>query len=204
MTELLTARIKKLNEALLDINQNEDELIKLITENIPEWTRLLKCKQHDIHDYTLDIHTLHVIKKIREFKTFGELKEFDRLVLLYAALLHDIEKKENEVDPEHPYRGAKKSGEILYKLGFTENFTNRVYLLINYHQILGLIGSGKVSFPFEELAAIYKDPLLLDLQTMLSIADIKSVKKNEAFFNEKMNKKIHEAVEGIKFFIKND
>ncbi|OGI02214.1 MAG: hypothetical protein A2Y25_04690 [Candidatus Melainabacteria bacterium GWF2_37_15] len=204
MTSLINANIQKLNDALLDIKQGDDKLIKLIVENIPEWARLLECKQHNIHDYTLDIHTLHVIKKIREFKTFGELKEFDRLVLLYAALLHDIEKKENEVDPEHPYRGAKKSGEILYKLGFTENFTNRVYLLINYHQILGLIGSGKVSFPFEELAAIYKDPLLLDLQTMLSIADIKSVKKNEAFFNEKMNKKIHEAVEGIKFFIKND
>ena len=183
------------------LNPQQKALMEAIIENIPEWKRLLSCKQHYIHDYCLDIHTLSVIKKIREFKTFEDLDNYEKLILLYSALLHDIEKYENEVDPEHPMRGAEKSSSILFRLGFSEDFISSVYLLINYHQVLGLMAAGKISFPNEELVGIFRDSSLLNLQTMLSIADIKSVQKNESFFKKDLDKKLKEITDSIREII---
>lgn len=201
MTGFITESVKKLNEILLNGYKEENELVELVIENIPEWGRLISLKQHDIHDYTLDVHTLLVVQKLKEYENFNKLNEYNRLIVLYAALLHDIEKKENEVDPSHPERGAVKSSRILYRLGFSEHFINNVYLLIKYHQLLGLIASGRVDFAPEKLVKIYEESATLELQTILSIADIKSVKKDEAFFSAEMNEKIWEITEKTKTYI---
>ena len=181
-----------------DLNEEQNKLIKALVANIPDWERLLGCKQHHTHDYCLDIHTLSVIKKIREFEKFNFLNEYEKLILLYSALLHDIEKLEKEVDPEHPARGSKKASAILFEMGFGEDFINSVYLLIKHHQVLGLLAAGKISFSGEELIEIFKNPSLLNLQMMLSTADIKSVKKNESFMEKDTEKKLEEIFDRIK------
>jgi len=217
--EYLTENVKILNRQLLEVSwkevdfdsekfangvfsevlcEEQNELICLITKNIPEWQRLLGCRQHCTHDYCLDIHTLSVLKRVKEFEEFKKLENYDKLILLYSALLHDIEKTENQVDPEHPVKGSKKSSSILFRLGFDEEFINSVYLLVNYHQVLGLMASDKISFSDEDLVKIFKNPKILELQTMLSIADIKSVKKNEMFFNGNMDEKIREIISKIR------
>ncbi len=183
------------------LNSKQKKLLQVVLQNIPEWERLLACKQHFIHDYYLDIHTLSVIKKVREFEKFGSLDDYQKLLLMYSALLHDIEKTENEIDPEHPTKGAKKSSAILYRLGFNEDFINSVYLLIKHHQILGLLASKRVSFTPQEIIEIFKDPGLLDLHAMLSVADIKSVKKNESFMKQDMEKILDEIVGNIREII---
>ncbi len=181
-----------------DFNNEQRRLLKAILENIPEWKRLLRCKQHITHDHCLDIHTLSVIKKTREFELYKKASEYEKLLLLYSALLHDIEKIENEVDPEHPVRGAKKSSAILYRLGFSEDFINCVYLLIKYHQILGLLVSDKICLADKEIIETFKNARLLELQAVLSIADIKSVKKKELFLPENMEKRLEQIVCRIK------
>lgn len=181
-----------------NLNRKQNDLLTAVIKHIPEWRRLLGCKQHYTHDYSLDVHTLSVIKKMREFPNFKKINNYDKLILLYSALLHDIEKYENEVDPEHPARGAKKSSAILFRLGFDEVFINRVYLLIKHHQLLGLLAAGKIIFSAEELLETFKCPELLDLQAMLSIADIKSVKKNESFLGIEIEKKLEEIINDLK------
>ncbi len=180
------------------LNEEQKTFLTAIVEIIPELRRILRCRQHLTHDYCLDVHTLSVIKKIREFENFKNANDYEKLILLYSALLHDIEKFENEVDPEHPVRGAKKSSAILFRLGFEEDFINSVYLLIKHHQVLGLLVSEKISFSKEELAGIFRDARLLELQAMLSIADIKSVKKKELFLGENMEKKLKKIICEIK------
>jgi|GEM_PF-1978741 len=217
----LPDEIKELNRLLLDVkwdnldfdssyfqegiypdnqilNTDQIRLIQAILDNIPEWNRIIACKQHYTHDYCLDIHTLSVLKKIRGFNRFNTLDDYKKLILLYSALLHDIEKYENEVDPEHPNRGAKKASSILFRLGFDEKFINSVYLLINHHQVLGLLAAGRISFSPEQLIEIFKDAELLDLQIILSIADIKSVKKNESFMGKGMEEKLEQIIQNIK------
>lgn len=180
------------------LNPEQIELLNEIIQNIPEWKRLLSCKQHNFHDYCLDIHTLSVVKKLFEFENFNKIDKYNKLILLYSALLHDIEKNENEIDPEHPAKGAKTSSSILFRLGFSEDFISKVYLLIKSHQVLGFLASKKISLTNEELTDFFKNCELLELQLMLSVADIKSVKKYELFFDKQMNEKFEEIINNIK------
>lgn len=201
MTKQISNKVKKLNNLLLDEFSTENDMQCIIVENIPEWNRLINCKQHNIHDFTLDVHTFQVIRRIRESTCYRLLVDVDKLIVLYAGLLHDIDKAENAVDPQHPQRGAELSSEILYRLGFSEEFISSVYILIKYHQVLGLIASGKITFSSEELAKIYHNSTLIELQSILAIADIKSVKKNEAFYNENVHGQIHKVVNELKAYL---
>lgn len=185
------------------LSEQQNELIKNIVKCIPEWKRLIGCKQHKIHDYCLDFHTIAVLKNVQKHEDFDKLQKYDKLILIYSALLHDIEKNENEVDPEHPIKGAKKSSSILYNMGFDENFINNVYLLIKYHQILGLMVSEKINLSNNEIIEMFKTPMIVDLQIILSIADIKSVKKDGSFYEDGLNEKLRKLKEKIKNLIKN-
>lgn len=183
------------------LSEQQNELIRNIVECIPEWKRLIGCKQHQIHDYCLDFHTIAVLKNVQKQEDFNKFKKYHKLILVYSALLHDIEKNENEVDPEHPIKGAKKSSSILYRMGFGEDFINNVYLLVKYHQVLGYMVSGKINLTDDEIAGMFKNPMHVDLQAILSIADIKSVKKDGSFCKEGLNKKLEELKEKIKNII---
>ncbi|MFH0702129.1 MAG: hypothetical protein V2B14_01135 [bacterium] len=173
-----------------DFKIEHQKFINLVLENIPEWQRLVNCEQHPTHDYNLGIHTILVIKKIQESAKYKELNQYGKLVLMYTALLHDIEKLGKEVDPEHPLKGSEKACSILYRLGFWEDFINDVYILIKNHQILGLLAANRINLTMPDLVQILKKSLLVELLATLSIADIKSVKKNEAFYNENLGRNI--------------
>lgn len=220
----LSDEVKQLNEMLLSVSWKEtdfvgcffensqeiicpglsaeqNDLIRNIVNCIPEWKRLIGCKQHYIHDYCLDFHTISVLKYVQKHEDFDKLRNYDKLLILYSALLHDIAKNENEIDPEHPIKGAKKSSSILYRLGFGEDFINSVYLLVKYHQVLGFMVSGKINLTSDEIIEMFKKPILLDLQMILSLADIKSVKKDESFCKDGLNEKLGELMKKIKNLI---
>ncbi len=168
---------------------NHIYLINMVIKHIPEWKRLINCKQHKIHDFCLDIHTLLVLQNIQKHEDYPKLNNYEKLILIYSALLHDISKNENEVDPEHSIKGAKLSSSILYRLGFDENFINSVYLLIKHHQLLGLKISERLNLSCQEIAEIFKTNILFNLQLILSISDIKAVKKDGLFYSDGMNEK---------------
>ena len=159
-----------------------DELVQEIIKIMPEWKEIISREQHLTHDYTLDIHTLLTLKKVKESEEYEELSQDEKLIILYTALLHDIGKKENFVDPDHPQRGAEKASSILYKLGFPEIFINHVFLLIINHQLLGLMAANRMELSIDKLLEQLHRSEIINLLLILTIADIKSVKKNEGFY----------------------
>ena len=187
--------------ARLQFTEEQSRLIENLIKCIPEWKRLVDCRQHSIHDFTLDIHTLSVLKNVQAHKDYEALEEPAKLVLIYSALLHDIEKNEKEIDPEHPVKGAKKASSILYRLGFGEEFINCVYLLIRYHQIMGFILSYKVNLTEDELYNMFKNDTIVDLQAILSAADIKSVKSDGSFYGDGLDDRFEELKLKIKSLI---
>jgi len=209
----LSLEIDRFNEKLLFVSwkevnfdsslfsEEQKDLIKNIIKYIPEWKRLVGCKQHNIHDYCLDIHTLSVLKIVQNSEEYSRLERHEKLILLYAALLHDIEKPENKVDHEHPLKGAEKSCSILYRLGFDENFISNVYILIRFHQIMGLLAADRIKLTGDELVKMFKKPLIVDLQAILSAADIKSVKKDGSFYEDHFDEKFILLKKEIKSFL---
>lgn len=198
----ISEEIKQFNKQLLSTDWKESDIAEQVIRHIPEWKRLLGCKQHKIHDFCLDEHTFLVLRYIQKHKDYENLSEENKLILLYSGLLHDIEKIENEVDTEHPAKGAKLSSIILYRLGFSEDFINAVYLMIRYHQVLGFTISGKINLSDNEFYNMFKEDNIVDLQAILSMADIKSVKKDEALYKPEMEEKFEELKRKIKFLIK--
>jgi len=189
-----TAAIKFENNALIfhGFTENQTSLINSLLQVMPEWQRLIGGNQHHIHDFTLDIHTISVVKYVFSNPKFLVLSENYKLLMLYSALMHDLEKNTDEIDPEHPVKSSKKSSIILFRLGFDEKFIENAYLLIKYHQLPGYMVSGKVVLSDEEISSMYKNPDLVELQMILSIADVKSVKKHEGFYPEGLDLRLEE------------
>jgi len=206
----ISGKIENLNKKLLSENwvtgdfntgmfsQEQKSLLEDIILHIPEWKRTIGLKQHSFHDYSLDIHILLVLKNLHNSAEYQNLNIDKKLILIYSALLHDIEKNENEVDQMHPVKGAEKSCTILYRLGFEEEFINTVYALIRFHQVLGLIVSERIKFSDDELLKMFKNPDIVDMQAILSAADIKSVKKDGVFYIDDFDEKFAKIKDRIK------
>ena len=63
--------------------------------------------------------------------------------------------------------------------------------------------SEKINLSNDEIIEMFKTPLIVDLQIILSIADIKSVKKDGSFYEDGLNEKLKKLKEKIKNLIKN-
>lgn len=170
-----------------------DDLIYLI----PEWKKIIGRKQHKTHDYTLDIHILTVIKKLKEQKQFIDLDDYCKLILLWGGLLHDIEKEENIVDPMHPAKGAETALNILNRLQFNEETINDIYTIVKYHPVVGFIAIDRIEFDIDDLMNKFGSYEMANLLVIFARADIKSVKANNAFYNDIIDKNINRIYQEI-------
>lgn len=80
------------NETLLE-NPQEKEVFDAIIQEVPEFTAIVGKKQHDTHDYSIDIHTLCNLKDNLSNDYTKELNNDSMQVLKSATLLHDIGKR---------------------------------------------------------------------------------------------------------------
>lgn len=171
------------------LTKEQRKFFNLLLNNFFEWKKIIGRKQHLTHDYTLDIHMLCVVQKIRADERYQKLTEINRLKILYLAILHDIEKLENTVDPQHPVNSAQTVLKVLYRLGFEEFFINDVCNLIKNHQILGLMAADRINFSEKEIVETFKNIELFELFMIFSKADIQSVKKDGLFYTPIIDEK---------------
>lgn len=110
----------------MDIKYYKDEIIRII----PELIICIECEQNmPSHIYNVFEHILETVNKV----------EFD-LVLKIAALFHDIGKPYrkiviNNIDSFKGHEEASiiMANLILRRLGYEEDFINKVCRLIKYH-----------------------------------------------------------------------
>lgn len=111
---------------------------------LPELDAMLATEQNNPHHcYDVGHHTLKAIQGVnRSWKERQEEgSEKEHIMLVYAALLHDVAKPdckstdENGIDHfyGHPERGEKKAREILKRLKFDNETVAMVSCLIRYH-----------------------------------------------------------------------
>jgi hypothetical protein len=195
------------NGLILDdqlFTSDQIKFFELLLAIVPEWKRVIGCKQHKTHSFCLDIHILSVIKKITEQGAFCSLDDYYKLIILWGGLLHDIEKEENVVDPEHPFKGAEKAKLILNRLEFNEYFINSVYTLVKYHPVIGLMASDKINLSVADFINKIGDEKIVDIFIIFSIADIKAVKSDDAFYNDNIDNNIKRIHSEIKTILQNN
>ncbi len=119
---------------------------------IPAFGQIMGLMQYDLfHIYTVDAHTLLLIRNLNRFKEPGFAKDypvvssvFQRLVrrdiVFLAALFHDIAKGRGG---DHSELGAEDAIEFCLAHGFTERECNLVAWLIQNHLLMSMTAQKK-------------------------------------------------------------
>ena len=156
----------------------------ILGEYLPEFGRVIGMMQHDLfHIYTVDAHTIQVVKNMRLFAhedfadrfpiAAGIVRRLPKRELLYiAGLYHDIAKGRGG---DHSQKGAVDAERFCSRHGFSADDTALVAWLVDNHLLMSSTSQRKdISDPtiIQEFADIVGDPLHLDYLYALTVADI--------------------------------
>lgn len=151
---------------------------------LPEFGEIIGQMQHDLfHIYTVDAHTIAVIRKCRQFRHNEWRDEFPiphrivnqlpKIELLYiAALFHDIGKGRGG---DHSELGAVDAKEFCQQHSLGKWDTQLIVWLVKNHLVMSMTAQRKdISDPevIHNFAQQMQDVIHLDYLCVLTIADI--------------------------------
>ncbi|MBK1644368.1 [protein-PII] uridylyltransferase [Thiocapsa imhoffii] len=153
---------------------------------IPAFANIVGRMQYDLlHVYTVDEHTLMLLRNLRRFTIPRYDDEFPlcsavarripKLELLYlAGLFHDIAKGRGG---DHSLLGAQDAAEFCELHGLPEFDSRLVAWLVEKHLLMSMTAQRKdISDPevIQSFAAIVGDPTRLDYLYLLTVADARA------------------------------
>lgn len=182
------------NEVTLRNHPVSSKCLNAIVTAFPEFLTLIGKIQHHTHSYSVDIHTLKVLQGVMQNPCYSSLPKDDKRALQMAVLMHDITKKEGEIDKSHPVCSAKDASFILNKIDMPLSEKTKICLLIRNHDWLERYNKGITTA--EEFARILKDGNNFKMLCILAEADLKSVQRGGAFY-EKYGSVLHDGCREI-------
>lgn len=156
----------------------------ILGQYLPEFGRIIGKMQHDLfHIYTVDAHTIQVVKNLRLFGhadltdnyplAASIVKRLPKLELLYVAgLYHDIAKGRGG---DHSEIGAVDAEAFCIHHGFNSRDTHLVVWLVKNHLLMSSTSQRKdITDPdvIREFAQHMGDQERLDYLYTLTVADI--------------------------------
>ena len=156
----------------------------VLGDYLPEFGRIMGQMQHDLfHTYTVDAHTLEVIKNTRRFRVPDAEDRFPvssrvarrlrKIELLYiAALYHDIGKGRGG---DHSELGAVDAERFCREHELDQKDTDLVVWLVRNHLLMSAVSQRKdISDPevIQQFAEHVGDEEHLDYLLTLTVADI--------------------------------
>ncbi len=162
----------------------------ILGQYIPAFGQIIGLMQYDLfHIYTVDQHTLLLLRNLERFKNPQFAKDFpivssvyQRLnnpdIVLLAALFHDIAKGRGG---DHSELGATDAIEFCKNHGFNEVDTHTIAWLIQNHLLMSLTAQKKdISDPdvIQDFAKKVGDLAHLDYLYTLTVADINATNPN--------------------------
>ena len=151
---------------------------------IPEYGEVIGQMQHDLfHIYTVDAHTMMVIRNMRRFRYRSAEREFPvayhcvhtvpKIELLYiAGLYHDMGKGRGG---DHSKLGAIDAREFCSRHGLSEADTNLVCWLVEKHLYMSTVSQREDIYDpdvVHAFASEVKSKMRLDYLYALTVADI--------------------------------
>jgi len=151
---------------------------------LPEFGRVIGQMQFDLfHVYTVDAHTLQVVRNMRRFRYKNSEQMFPiaahihprlpKIELLYiAGLYHDIAKGRGG---DHSELGVQVAADFCQRHGLGTWDTNLVCWLVKNHLVMSTTAQRKdISDPevIQDFANLVQDQIRLDYLYALTVADI--------------------------------
>ena len=158
----------------------------ILAAYFPAFGAIVGQMQYDLfHTYTVDEHTLYVVRNLRRFTIADYADEFalcskiikriPRLELLYlAALFHDIAKGRGG---DHSVLGADDAVDFCMRHGLDDHDARLVAWLVRHHLLMSVTAQHKDIDDPEVIGAFAKtvgDQTRLDHLYLLTVADIRA------------------------------
>ncbi|MCD0504565.1 [protein-PII] uridylyltransferase [Bordetella petrii] len=160
-------------------------MLNILPRYLPVFRRIVGQMQHDLfHVYTVDQHTLAVVRNIRRFTMPEHAQEYplasqlvanlERHWLLYvAALFHDIAKGRGG---DHSELGSRDVRRFAHDHGLDPEDAELVEFLVRQHLLMSAVAQKRdLSDPdvIQEFAATVRDERHLTALYLLTVADIR-------------------------------
>ncbi|GIW47455.1 MAG: bifunctional uridylyltransferase/uridylyl-removing enzyme [Deltaproteobacteria bacterium] len=173
---------REVADTLFEMNR-----VRLLSYYIPEFGKIVCMVQHDAyHVYTVDVHSIFMVREIENLIKGRYEKEFPRLtriareipkrhILYLACLFHDMGKGEGR---NHAQRGAEMVPRIAQRMGLSREESELLEFMVKHHLVMP---------HFSQRRDLHDDSLIirfaksvktletLSLLYLLSFADIRSV-----------------------------
>jgi len=175
---------------------------------IPAFGRIVGRMQYDLfHAYTVDAHTLFVVRNLRRFSLPRFAHEFPSLsrlmdkvakpeIVYLAALFHDIAKGRGG---DHSELGAVDAEAFCLEQGLSRYDARLVAWLVRHHLLLSVTAQKKdTSDPkvIQEFATTVGDQSHLDYLYLLTVADVRGT--NPKLWNSWKSSLFHDFYERTK------
>ena len=161
-------------------------LYGVLAAYLPVFEKIVGQMQHDLfHVYTVDEHTLTLIRNLRRYTVPKFYEEFPlcsyimnnvpkQEIVLLAGLFHDIAKGRGG---DHAVLGADDALEFCHNHGLSEFDSNLIAWLVRNHLIMSATAQRKdISDPdvVHEFALQVGDKMHLDYLFLLTVSDIRA------------------------------
>lgn len=198
------------NEVILPEYPQMQKLLNSVIAIFPEFLSVVGKKQHNVHDYTVDVHTLKVLQSCVEVleKTdnidgidnkdeikyqYKNLSRKDKTALYIAVLLHDLGKEEAVVDKGHYKLSALYTRTILKKMKLNDVIKDKIYNLVENHHWLGQLATGEIE-P-KEVASVFRVSDDYKLARVFAEADLKGV--SDSFYDSHVDALYSQQIEEL-------
>ncbi len=177
---LICEKFFEKNEVLTD-DEKLNHVLNSLIKGFSEFINIIGKKQHYTHEYSLDIHTVKVLKEALCDCEFDKLSNCDKTILKFLILFHDISKQENKISKQHPRLSAIYSNVLLSKFNLSSDVKQRIFKLIENHNWLELLNCEDSDI--KTIAAYFSNISDFEIAKIFAKADLKGV--GNGFYNEK-------------------
>lgn len=161
-------------------NLELDSYLNQTIKALPEFINIIGKKQHQTHNYTLDIHILLALAYSLQNPNYHNLSQKDKSIMKFAILLHDISKEYAVVDENHPKQSANYARKISSKIFRSTDIQDRIYELILNHHWSKTLNTTSDYETVRNLAFNFRRPNDFQIAKIMANSDIKAV--NDRFY----------------------
>lgn len=173
------------NNKISSGNEKIDNEINAVIEALPELRPTIGRMQHCLQSFDVFKHSMNVARKISQDAGFENLNPSDKKVILIAAFLHDITKKEGAVDREHSNNSAVDTFFIAKKFDLTSEEEVKLNNLIKNHEWLGIVNTSiseeELETRIQKTAYEFVSGNTFYMSLMFTHADLKAVSNDDSF-----------------------
>ncbi len=153
-----------------------DNILNGIMRGLPDVMLTVGKQQHKTHAYSVDVHTMEVLKKAMNDPEYKTLSDKDRTILKFSILLHDFGKK--FINPETPDTGheidsAEIATGILAQFKLPATVKEKILNIIKNHDWFARYNRNE--WNANKVAALFRSPDDYKIAKIMSKADLFSI-----------------------------